>query len=68
MLNKLNPRQSLNYALIVTNINEWFIFDAQEFEKAFIENKQLVKYFIDFENGVLGGNKTDLFYKDIIIN
>ncbi|MDP3008072.1 MAG: TaqI-like C-terminal specificity domain-containing protein [Methylococcales bacterium] len=51
--------------LIVTNINEWFIFDAQDFEKAFIENKQLVKDFIDFENGVSGGNKTDFFYKNI---
>jgi hypothetical protein len=51
--------------LIVTNINDWFIFDAQEFEKSFIEDKQLVKDFIDFENGVLGGNKTDFFYKNI---
>lgn len=51
--------------LIVTNINEWFIFDAQDFEKYFIEDKQLVKDFNDFENGVSGGNKTDFFYKNI---
>ena len=51
--------------LIVTNINEWFILDAQDFEKYFIEDKQLVKDFIDFENGVSGGNKTDFFYKNI---
>jgi hypothetical protein len=50
--------------LIVTNINEWFIFDAQDFEKAFAENKQLLKEFIDFENGVLAGNKTEFFYKN----
>ncbi|MCX7067578.1 MAG: Eco57I restriction-modification methylase domain-containing protein [Methylococcales bacterium] len=50
--------------LIATNINEWFIFDAQDFEKYFIEDKQLVKDFIDFENGVSGGNKTDFFYKN----
>ncbi len=52
--------------LIATNINEWFIFDAQDFEKYFIEDKQLVKNFIDFENGVSGGNKTDFFYKNIV--
>ncbi|MEY3882425.1 MAG: hypothetical protein RIQ94_3221, partial [Pseudomonadota bacterium] len=51
--------------LIVTNINEWFIFDAQDFEKSFVEDKQLVKDFINFENGVSGGNKTDFFYKNI---
>ncbi|SHF41243.1 Type II restriction/modification system, DNA methylase subunit YeeA [Salegentibacter echinorum] len=51
--------------LIATNINEWFIFDANIFEKAFAENKQLVNQFTDFEAGRLAGKTTDFFYKEI---
>jgi adenine-specific DNA-methyltransferase len=51
--------------LIATNISEWFIFDAQVFEKAFALNKKLVKQFEDFESGRLTGKSTDFFYKEI---
>ena len=51
--------------LIVTNINEWFIFDAALFDRLFAQNKHLVKQFKDFENGRLAGIKTDFFYKQI---
>ena len=51
--------------LIATNINEWFIFDANIFEKAFAQNKKLVARFIDFEAGRLTGKTTDFFYKEI---
>jgi len=51
--------------LIATNINEWFIFDANVFEKAFAQNKKLVKSFTDFEAGRLAGTNTDFFYKEI---
>lgn len=51
--------------LIATNINEWFIFDANIFEKLFAQNKILVKQFNDFENGRLAGKTTDFFYKEI---
>jgi adenine-specific DNA-methyltransferase len=51
--------------LIATNINEWFVFDAQEFEKHFAQDKELVKKFKEFEAGTLSGTKNDLFYKDI---
>lgn len=51
--------------LVITNINEWFIFDANSFEKAFAQNKALVKQFTDFENGRLSGKTTDFFYKEI---
>ena len=37
--------------LVVTNIYEWFVFDAQHFNSLFAENKKLVKDFIAFENG-----------------
>jgi type II restriction/modification system DNA methylase subunit YeeA len=51
--------------LIITNVNEWFIFDAQHFQKYFADNKKLVQQFNDFTNGTLGGNKTDFFYKNV---
>ena len=51
--------------LVITNINEWFIFDATLFERLFAENKNLVKQFNDFEGQRLSGIKTDFFYKQI---
>ncbi|RKE95419.1 DUF7149 domain-containing protein [Ichthyenterobacterium magnum] len=51
--------------LVATNINEWFIFDSNVFEKQFAQNKILVKQFNDFENGRLAGKTTDFFYKEI---
>lgn len=51
--------------LIITNVYEWFIFDAQIFEKLFAQNKNLVKHYTDFINGTALGNKTEHFYKEI---
>lgn len=51
--------------LIATNIYEWYIFDAQLFEKVFAQNKPLVKKFIDFQEKRSGGNNTDFFYSEI---
>lgn len=53
--------------LIATNIYEWFIFDAQVFEKYFAGNKEFVKQFEDFESKCLSGTKTEFFYKDICL-
>ncbi|MBC7556157.1 MAG: type II restriction endonuclease, partial [Chryseobacterium sp.] len=51
--------------LVATNIYEWFIFDANLFEKLFAQNKSLVKQFEDFEAGRLSGKTTDFFYHEI---
>ncbi len=51
--------------LIVTNIYEWFIFNASDFDRLFAQNKKLVKQFTDFEEGRLADTKTDFFYKQI---
>lgn len=40
--------------LVVTNVQAWFVFDAQVFERAFAQNKGLVKQFVDFEEKRLG--------------
>lgn len=51
--------------LIITNLFEWFIFDANSFEKSFVSNKSFVKKFKDFEAGNLSGTNTDFFYNEI---
>jgi hypothetical protein len=51
--------------LIITNTVEWFIFDAQEFEKYFTSNKKLLDLFRDFEQGSLLAKDTAFFYTQI---
>jgi adenine-specific DNA-methyltransferase len=51
--------------LIITNCHEWFIFDANVFEKWFAGKRSLIKDFEDFEAGRLAGKQTDFFYKEI---
>ncbi|OXT15214.1 restriction endonuclease [Bacillus sp. OG2] len=51
--------------LIVTNIHEWFIFEANTFEKIFYHNKNLIRQFLEFESGRLSGKTTNFFYKEI---
>ncbi len=59
-----NNNLELRY-LIVTNVYEWFIFDAQAFEQCFAKNKELVRVFRGFDDGRLAGTKTDYFYKEV---
>jgi len=50
--------------IVITNLYEWFIFDASVFEKI-AENAKLKKHFKDFEEGRLIFDKTEFFYKEI---
>ncbi len=47
--------------LIITNINEWYIFDEHLFERLF-NRKELVNQFESFEHGK---KSTSIFYKEI---
>ena len=51
--------------LVATNLNQWFVFDGQLFDKLFAQNKSFVKQFQEFEEGKLSGATTDFFYKEI---
>ncbi len=51
--------------LVITNSDEWFIFDAVIFERLFAQNHALLKQFHDFEQGRLADTRTDFFYKQI---
>ena len=51
--------------LIISNINEWFLFDATTFDRLFAQNKYLVHQFNEFEQKRLAGTKTEFFYSQI---
>ena len=51
--------------LVVTNVYEWFIFDAELFDRLFYQDKSLVKQFKAFEEKQFSSNKTEVFYKEI---
>ncbi len=51
--------------LIATNIYQWFIFDAQIFDKLFAQNKIFVEQFQKFEGKRLSDNRTAAFYEEI---
>lgn len=51
--------------LIVSNIHEWYIFDAVDFERFFFGNQKLVKSYKDWNDGLLVSTNTDWFYQEI---
>lgn len=51
--------------LVVTNIYEWFIFDAAQFYKYFYKNKKLQKAFHEWDSKQLEGTDTTFFYTKI---
>jgi hypothetical protein len=51
--------------LAITNLYEWFIFDASEFEQIITANKNLLRDFADFEERRLLQQNTDFFYREI---
>ncbi|MEQ6120930.1 Eco57I restriction-modification methylase domain-containing protein [Reichenbachiella sp. MALMAid0571] len=51
--------------LAVTNVHEWFIFDASEFYTKFYKNTKLLKEFEDWNAGKKDSSNTELFYTEI---
>lgn len=51
--------------LIITDTDNWYIFDAVDFEKIVYGNKELVNLYKQFINKELSGTGTDFFYKNI---
>lgn len=51
--------------LVVTDIHQWFVFDAADFERLFYKNRQLVKDYKDWRDGRKTGSTTDFFYQEI---
>lgn len=51
--------------LVITNIYEWYVFDASVFERLFHKNTGLVKQYNEWAAGQKVSTSTDLFYKEI---
>ena len=51
--------------LVITNIYDWYIFDAATFDRLFYQNKQLRKEYEDWKNGRKAQPTTDFFYREI---
>jgi hypothetical protein len=54
--------------LIVTDIYNWFIFDANLFERLFYHHKPLIKEFNNFQEGRLISKKQELFITKLQVN
>lgn len=59
-----NKNHSLTH-LIITNIYEWFVFDANLFERIFTQNKSLQKTYKEWMAGQKVSTNTSLFYTEI---
>ncbi len=51
--------------LVITNIYEWFVFDANTFERLFYKNTKLKKEFTEWKEGRKVSRNNELFYKEI---
>lgn len=51
--------------LVITNIHEWYVFDAADFEKHVYQNKTLTQQYADWREGRLGAGETGWFYREI---
>jgi len=60
----INQNKAIKH-LIITNIYDWFIFDAVDFEKYFYANLDFRNSYQEWINKELVGTKTDWFYTEI---
>ena len=51
--------------IVITNIYEWFVFDAPEFERLFFKNSTLVKEYKAWTAKQKVSSNNDLFYNEI---
>jgi adenine-specific DNA-methyltransferase len=51
--------------LAITNIYEWYIFNAADFDRLFYQNKRLRKEYEDWKLGRKAQSTTDFFYKEV---
>jgi adenine-specific DNA-methyltransferase len=64
----MNERAKDNKSLfhiIVTDFNNWFVFDAKDFDRLFWRNKTIKKQHEALINQTLLGDRTEDFYRDI---
>lgn len=52
-------------SIVITNLYEWFIFDAQTFERIFFKDTELKKDYLSWKNNKKVSSNTDHFYNEI---
>lgn len=52
--------------LLITDVYEFFLFDAADFERLFFKNRKLVKDYQDWRDGRKTSSGTDFFYQHIV--
>ncbi len=62
---RIESRNSDIRHLVITNLYEWFIFDAAVFERVFYRNPALVKEYKAWMTGQKVSTSNDLFYNEI---
>ncbi|MCL2072803.1 MAG: Eco57I restriction-modification methylase domain-containing protein [Marinilabiliaceae bacterium] len=60
----INKNKSLRH-LIITNLYEWFVFDAKDFYEIFYCNAKFKEVFQQYSNRQLEGDRTQYFYDEI---
>ncbi|MCL2074400.1 MAG: hypothetical protein FWH18_10785, partial [Marinilabiliaceae bacterium] len=60
----INKNKSLRH-LIITNLYEWFVFDAKDFYENFYCNAKFKEVFQQYSNRQLEGDRTSYFYDEI---
>ena len=63
---RMDKKNSSLTHLIITNIYEWFVFDATLFEKIFTQSKDLQKAYKEWNSGQKISSTTGLFYNEIV--
>ncbi|MCQ4437372.1 hypothetical protein NO135_20475, partial [Clostridioides difficile] len=51
--------------IVITDVDNWFVFDSRVFENAFFQDGVLTTAFADFERGSLSASRTEVFYTEI---
>jgi len=52
--------------IVITNLQQWFVFDAMQYEKHFFTNTKLVREYNDWSTKQKTSSSTDLFYREIV--
>nr|WP_181127800.1 TaqI-like C-terminal specificity domain-containing protein [Parapedobacter indicus] len=63
---RINNKNLSLTTLVITNIYEWFVFDATQFEKIFNQNTNLQRAYKEWDRGQKVNATTGFFYDEIV--
>ncbi|WP_257670927.1 DUF7149 domain-containing protein, partial [Parapedobacter tibetensis] len=63
---RINNKNLSLTTLVITNVYEWFVFDATQFEKIFNQNTNLQRAYKEWDRGQKVNVTTGFFYDEIV--